>query len=143
MQAGDVYSREMVQQNLKTIYNMGYFSNKMKAIPVKVDEKNVVLKIVLEENVPITGFTVEGNSVIPTGEILEILSKLEGQPQNINTINAAINEIETLYAENGYILARVMDIYDDPDGVVNVEIAEGHIKSIDFVGNKKTKDLPS
>ena len=141
MQAGDIYSREMVQQNLKTIYNMGYFSNKMKAIPMKVDEKNVVLKIVLEENVPITGFTVEGNSVIPTGEILEILSKLEGQPQNINTINAAINEIETLYAENGYILARVMDIYDDPDGVVNVEIAEGHIKSIDFVGNKKTKDF--
>ena len=141
MQAGDIYSREMVQQNLKAIYNMGYFSNKMKAIPIKVDEKNVVLKIILEENVPITGFTVEGNSVIPTGDILEILSKLEGQPQNINTINSAINEIETLYAENGYILARVMDIYDDPDGVVNVEIAEGHIKSIDFVGNKKTKDF--
>ncbi|MBQ7450085.1 BamA/TamA family outer membrane protein [bacterium] len=141
MQSGDLYSREMVQQNLKTIYNMGYFSNKMKAIPIKVDEKNVILKIVLEENVPITGFTIEGNSVIPTGDILEILSKLEGQPQNINTINEAINEIETLYAENGYILARVMDIYDDPDGMVNVEIAEGHIKSIDFVGNKKTKDF--
>lgn len=141
MQAGDIYSREMIQQNLKTIYNMGYFSNKMKAIPIKVDEKNVILKIVLEENVPITGFTVEGNTVIPTGDILEILSKLEGQPQNINTINSAINEIETLYAENGYILARVMDIYDDPDGVVNVEIAEGHIKSIDFIGNQKTKDF--
>lgn len=141
MQVGDYYSRETVQQNLKTIYSMGYFSNKMKAIPIKVDEKNVILKIVLEENVPITGFTVEGNTVIPTGDILEILSKLEGQPQNINTINSAINEIETLYAENGYILARVMDIYDDPDGVVNVEIAEGHIKSIDFVGNKKTKDF--
>ena len=141
MQAGDIYSREMVQQNLKAIYNMGYFSNKMKAIPIKVDEKNVILKIILEENVPITGFTVEGNTVIPTGDILEILSKLEGQPQNINTINSAINEIETLYAENGYILARVMDIYDDPDGMVNVEIAEGHIKSIDFVGNKKTKDF--
>ena len=54
MQAGDIYSREMVQQNLKAIYNMGYFSNKMKAIPIKVDEKNVVLKIILEENVPIT-----------------------------------------------------------------------------------------
>lgn len=141
MQVGDIYSREIVQQNLKAIYNMGYFSNKMKAIPIKIDENNVILKIILEENVPITGFTIEGNSVIPTGEILEILSKLEGQPQNINTINSAINEIETLYAENGYILARVMDIYDDPDGIVNVEIAEGHIKSIDFVGNKKTKDF--
>ena len=141
MQVGDIYSREMVQQNLKAIYNMGYFSNKMKAIPIKVDEKNVILKIVLEENVPITGFTVEGNTVIPTGDILEILSKLQGKPQNINTINSAINEIETLYAENGYILARVMDIYDDPDGMVNVEIAEGHIKSIDFVGNNKTKDF--
>ena len=52
---------------------MGYFSNKMKAIPIKVDEKNVTLKIVLEENVPITGFTVEGNTVVSIEDIPKIV----------------------------------------------------------------------
>ena len=34
MQLGDVYSKDLVQQNLKAIYKTGYFSEKMKAIPI-------------------------------------------------------------------------------------------------------------
>lgn len=141
MQVGDSYSKEMVQQNLKSIYNMGYFSEKMKAIPIPEDSDNVTLRIYLEENTPITGFTVDGNTVIPTGEVLEQLSSLENQPQNLNTLNSAIANIEELYASKGYILARVVDVKDDPDGVVNITISEGKINTIKFEGNKKTKDF--
>ena len=61
IQAGDPYSVDIVQQNLKSIYDMGYFTEKMKAIPIKIDDKNVKLKIVVQENVPITDFTITGN----------------------------------------------------------------------------------
>ncbi len=141
MQIGDVYSKAIVQQNLKNIYNMGYFSEKMKAIPIPDSDDNVILKIYLEENVPITGFTVQGNTVISAGEILEQLSPLENKPQNINSLNEAVTRIEELYASKGYILARVVDVKDDPDGVVNIAISEGKINSIKFEGNKKTKDF--
>lgn len=141
MQIGDTYSKETVQQNLKNIYNMGYFSERMKAIPIPEDQEGVTLKIYLEENLPVTGFTVQGNTVVPTGEITDLLADLEDRPQNLNTLNNAIANIEELYASKGYILARVVDIKDDPDGVINLTISEGKINSIKFEGNNKTKDF--
>ena len=49
MQIGDVYSKELVQQNLKAIYKTGYFSEKMKAIPIPTSPDSLTLKIYLEE----------------------------------------------------------------------------------------------
>ncbi len=141
MQIGDVYSKEMVQQNLKAIYKTGYFSEKMKAIPIPTSPDSLTLRIYLEENIPITGFAITGNTVVSTGEILDILSNLEGQPQNLNTLSEAVSQVEDLYASKGYVLANVSDVQDDPDGCVNIAIAEGKINSISFEGNKKTKDF--
>lgn len=141
MQAGDIYNRDMVQQSLKQIYQAGYFTEKIKALPIKVDEHNIILKITVEENMPITGFTIEGNEVLSVGDITAAISELKGQPQNMMMINQAITNIEELYATKGYILARVTAVYDDPDGIINFEIEEGHINSIAIEGNKKTKDF--
>ena len=141
MQLGDVYSKELVQQNLKAIYKTGYFSEKMKAIPIPNDPDSLTLRIYLEENIPITGFAVSGNTVVSTGEILTILNDLEGQPQNLKNLSEAIANVEDLYASKGYVLARVSNFQDDPDGCINIEIQEGKINTIAFEGNKKTKDF--
>ncbi len=141
MQIGDIYSKELVQQNLKAIYKTGYFSEKMKAIPIPTDSESLTLRIYLEENIPITGFAVSGNTVVTTGEILNILNPLEGQPQNLRTLGDAVANVEDLYASKGYVLARVSNVQDDPDGCVNIEVQEGIINSISFEGNKKTKDF--
>lgn len=137
---GDYFKREDIQNSLKQVYEMGYFTNKMKAIPVKYDENNVILNIVVEENIPIVNFTIEGNKSIPKGELYGAISQLEGRPQNIKAVTDAINKIESLYSKKGYILARVKNVYDDPDGTVNFVIDEGIINSITYEGNNKTKD---
>jgi outer membrane protein insertion porin family len=141
MQLGDTYSKDLVQQNLKSIYKMGYFSEKMKAVPIPTSPESLTLKIYLEENIPITSFAVSGNTVVSTGEILNILNSLEGQPQNLKTLGEAVSDVEDLYAAKGYVLARVSNVQDDPDGCVNIELQEGIINSISFEGNKKTKDF--
>ncbi|UKI42258.1 MAG: hypothetical protein L6V95_04660 [Candidatus Melainabacteria bacterium] len=137
---GDSFKREDIQNSLKQVYEMGYFSHKMKAIPVKYDDNNVILNIVVEENIPIVNFTIEGNKSISNGELYGALSQLEGKPQNIKAVTDAINNIENLYSKKGYILARVKNVYDDPDGTVNFVIDEGIINSITYEGNHKTKD---
>lgn len=141
IRTGDIYNKDIVQKNLKAIYKTGYFSEKMKAIPIPTDPDSLTLKIYLEENIPVTGFSITGNTVVNTGEILNILQPLEGQPQNLQSINDAVVKIEDLYSSKGYVLARVSDITDDPDGCVNLDIKEGKINSIAFQGNKKTKDF--
>ncbi len=137
---GDTYKREEIQSGLKNVYQMGYFTEKMRVIPVNNPDGTVTLKVILEENAPVTDFTIEGNSVIPTEEILEPLLPMKGKPQNIAQLNEAIEKIQTIYSNKGYILARIESVSDDPDGTINIRIKEGTINSIAIAGNEKTKD---
>ena len=139
LQTGDVYDRSLIQSDLKNIYNMGYFTDRMKALPLQNPDGSITLKLVLEENAPITDFTIEGNTVISNDELLEFLDPLIGKPQNIDDINTALAQIEEYYASKGYILSRIDSLYDDPDGTINIHINEGEINKILISGNEKTK----
>lgn len=140
LQRGDEFSRDLIQNDLKSIYKMGFFSDKMRAVPMQNPDGSITLKILLEENTPVTGFTVDGNTVVSTDEILGFLAPLKGEPQNIEDINSAIVKIQECYGSKGYILARVDSLYDDPDGTINVHVNEGEINKILISGNAKTKD---
>lgn len=140
LQAGDTYNRELVQRDLKAIYEMGYFTENMRAIPVNNSDGSITLKIVVTENAPVTDFTIEGNTVISTDEILSYLLPMKGKPQNISELNNAIAKIQDCYSSKGYILARIDSVSDDPDGTVNIDIKEGTINRILISGNEKTKD---
>ena len=140
MKAGEEYTREKMQADLKTIYETGYFTEKMKAIPTTNPDGTVSVKIVVEENIPVKDFTIEGNSVISTEDILATLAGMKGKPQNITQLNIAISKIQELYQEKGYILARIDSVTDDPDGTINISIKEGIIDKIMIEGNEKTKD---
>lgn len=140
LKPGDPYTRDAVQISLKSIYQMGYFTEKMKAVPVDNSDGTVTLKIIVQENAPVTDFTIEGNTVVSTDEILEILLPMKGKPQNISELNEAIAKIQDCYSSRGYILARIESVSDDPDGTVNISIKEGTINRILISGNEKTKD---
>lgn len=140
LQRGDAYDKDIMQQDLKTIYKMGYFTERMKAIPVKNENGTISLKIILEENVPVTDFTIEGNTAVSTNEIMNYLIPLRGKPQNIEDINSAMEKINNCYFSKGYILSKVDSVYDDPDGMLNLSITEGKINKITIKGNEKTKE---
>ena len=127
MKAGEEYTREKMQADLK-------------AIPTTNPDGTVSVKIVVEENIPVKDFTIEGNSVISTEDILATLTGMKGKPQNITQLNIAISKIQELYQEKGYILARIDSVTDDPDGTINISIKEGIIDKIMIEGNEKTKD---
>ena len=137
---GDPYKKEVIQEGLKNIYQTGYFTEKMRVIPVNNTDGTITLKVILEENAPVTDFTIEGNTVISTEEILEPLLPMKGKPQNIAQLNEAIEKIQNIYTSKGYILARIESVSDDPDGTVNIRIKEGIVNSIAIAGNNKTKD---
>ena len=140
LQKGSAYKRDIVQTDLKAIYQLGYFSENMKAIPVNNPDGTVTLKIILEENLPVKDFTIEGNTVVSTEEILNCLLPMKGKPQNVAQINQAIYDIQDIYATKGYILSRVDSVTDDPDGTINVSLKEGKINKIMIQGNENTKD---
>ena len=136
---GTPYTLEGVKADLQDIYNLGYFTKNMKAVPQKTDS-GVILKIFVQENVPITSFNIQGNSAVEDSEILGIVNPNIGIPQNINILNDMIDQIEDLYAEKGYTLARVKGVKDEPDGCIDIKIDEGYLDEIQLEGNTKTKD---
>lgn len=141
LQKGGEYSRDLLQMDLKAIYQLGFFTDSMKAIPIPNEDGTVSIKIMLQENAPITDFTVEGNTVVTTEEIMNILMPMRGKPQNIGELNEAIAQIQDLYTSKGYVLSRVDSVNDDPDGTVNITIKEGIVDKIMITGNEKTKDF--
>jgi len=138
---GSQYNRANVSSDLRNLYNTGFFTQNLRALPIKIDDKSVKLRIILEENPPIPGFGLVGVNSIPTSEVMDILNEYRGLPQNILSINNAINEIQELYSTRGYILARVKQVSDDPDGFINIQVDEGIIGDIIVEGNNKTKDF--
>ncbi len=137
---GDIYNPNTVQEGLKSLYQLGFFTDRMKAVPIENKDGSITLKLVVEENLPITNVTIEGNTVVSTDELMQYVLPLIGQPQNIGKINEAIENINDCYNSKGYILARVNAVSDDPDGTINIEIVEGTINKIMISGNEKTKD---
>ena len=140
MKKGDPFDADMVQRDLKNIYQLGYFTEKMKAIPVENPDGTITLKILLEENIPVRDVIIDGNTAISTEELMPLVTNLIGKPQNIENVNMAIERINECYASKGYILARVDTIYDDPDGTINIGLKEGTINKILISGNQKTKE---
>ena len=140
LKPGANFDRDMVQKDLKNIYQMGYFTERIKAVPQQT-EKGITLHIQVEENIPVTGFNIIGNEAIQDKEILDLLKKQQGLPQNFSELNTAIKNVEKLYAEKGYILARVEKVSDDPDGIINIKINEGKIQDVIISGNTKTKEF--
>ncbi len=136
---GIKFNRDLIKEDLKILYKMGYFTERIKAVP-EPGPSGIVLHIEVEENVPVTGFNITGNETVSSAEVLSVLESQAGLPQNITELNRAIHNIEEMYAEKGYILARVKKVSDDPDGMINVSINEGIIDEVEISGNFKTKD---
>lgn len=139
LRPGSLYDVNTLRDDLRRIYGMGYFTDKMKAVPVATAE-GIVLKIQIEENIPVSGIDIRGNSVLTDEELMKAFEGQTGLPQNVNELNKSIEKIQQMYADKGYVLARVASIQDDPDGMINLDIKEGDIEKISFVGNRKTKD---
>jgi outer membrane protein insertion porin family len=136
---GSLYSKKRLQTDLKALYDLGYFTEHLRVVPVATKE-GIHLRIEVEENGIVNQFKVAGNSVVKESDILALFQDQLGQPQNLVQINQCIQQVEQLYKDKGYILARVDDIQEDPPGTVSLKMSEGKIHQIIVSGNKKTKE---
>jgi len=139
LQPGSLYSRNDLIKDLKRIHDLGYFTEDVKATPIATSQ-GIVLQITVNENTPVTNIEPVGNEALPSHEIVSMFKKQAGMPQNLQFLNESIAATEKLYHDKGFILARVEQVVDRPDGKLEVKVQEGRIDKIQFVGNRKTKD---
>jgi outer membrane protein insertion porin family len=147
---GDVYSTKHIQEDVKSIYKMGYFGDvrveaadtgEGKVVTFHVSERETVRKI-----------KIKGNKKFDDEEIKEIVKVKPGSISNVSMLQDDLRTIESLYKEKGYHHVKVTyEIKAVSENRADVEfiIEEGdkvYVKSISFEGNKvydddKLKDL--
>ncbi len=138
---GEKFDRNKVMEDLKSINNLGYFDDRSLQVVPELKNSGVLLKIRVQENAPITQFSFDGNNVLSSDEISKIFQDQLGHPQNLSSLSSAIDKLEQVYHERGFVLARVVDVKNDPDGSVELNINEGTIKDVQITGNTKTKSF--
>jgi outer membrane protein insertion porin family len=137
---GSKFSRRKIAYDLQALNNLGYFDrDKLLALPIPRGDEGVVLRIEVVENRPITGLIIKGNELVQQTQIEEFLTPLIGMPRSTTQIRTAVEKIEKIYHDKGFLLASVTELHFDPDGFLTVSIDEGKIDKIEFEGNEKTK----
>ncbi len=135
---GDKFDRDQVMEDLKAINEMGYFEDKVLQVTPKREPGNLVsLQFLVQENATVKRFLVKGNKLLTTEDILLSLNDQVGKPQNIDQLSKSVDEIEKKYHDRGFLIARVTDVKDKPDGEVSLQINEGIIDQIEVLGNVK------
>lgn len=138
---GTALNKDLVVQQLKNIYNMGYFDARtVEARPVKKADGTVVLRFNVEENPPINDLVIYGNNQVQEVNPYDYFDDLIGKPENAKILTERIKELEQKYLIEGYIIARVKDIELDPAGTLKIYLDEGVVSDLTFTGNDRTKE---
>ena len=138
-QAGERYTPELLREDIKGIFQMGYFddvqllvtdSGKGKEITFQVTEKAVIGQVLFD-----------GEKEIEQKEIKEVCSVSPNTIINTKEVQSSVENIRKLYKDKGFYQTTVNAklSYTDNDKVnVTFVISEGvkaYIRGIRFVGN--------
>ncbi len=135
---GTKLTEEGLNKDLQSLYDLGWFYDLAPSFQ-KVPE-GVQVTYHVSENPIYKGLKVSGNSKIKTEEIGKIFDMATGRILNIRQVNTRVQRLESMYNQQGYILARVTDLKMRPDGILEIFVNEGIVEGFKVKGNVKTKD---
>jgi outer membrane protein insertion porin family len=139
-QPGDVYVDKNLQQDVKSVYRMGYFSDVRVETSDTPKGKEVIFNVV--ENETVRDVNIEGNEEFDDEKIREFITVRSSSIVNVNRLQGDLQQIEKMYKEKGYYHAAVSYEIQPVEGnradiVFNIEEGEKVlIKDVVFEGNK-------
>jgi outer membrane protein insertion porin family len=139
VRAGELLSDERLRADVAAIVATGWFADAN--VRVEPLREGVRVAFLVVENPVVNEIVVEGNTRIPTPEIVRALDVPTGAVLNIIRLRDGARAVERLYEERGYVLARVADAGIVANGLtrLRVRIAEGRIEAIEYKGRVKTR----
>ncbi|MDX1387289.1 MAG: POTRA domain-containing protein, partial [bacterium] len=140
---GKSYSREKVSEDIKRIFQLGYFDDvQVEKIP---EAGGVKLIYNVKEKPPIDDIVVEGNKKIKTPKILEAITVRRNYPPDNKKIAESKQKIQQLYEQEGYSDA-VVDTETRQKGanrelVFHINEKQGNtVRKVNFEGNTVFSD---
>ena len=140
---GGPFSAEKVREDLRSIFDLGYFTDVQVDIKSTPQGKEVIFIVV--EKPSIKEILIKGNDKVKLNDIKEKVTLTPRSILNPEKLKENAEQIRKLYFSKGYYGIKVeynIDYLETNEAVVTFTIAEGpkgHIQKIVFKGNKKIK----
>lgn len=141
---GEIYSPPTLQEDLKRVYQMGYFSD------VQVDSTDTLagkeVTFIVVERPVVSQIKIQGNKRIKTPDIQKVLGVKLGRVLDHNQVKKDEAGIRKIYMDKGYLNAKIdSKLTPSKQGETSVDfyIKESEIskvKKISFSGNEHTKE---
>lgn len=136
--AGQEISKAQVMESMQRIYGLGYFMDVRAATEPVHGGERLIFNVI--ENPALKDVRLQGVTVFPESELKKPFSSMIGRVINLKDVQGAVKEIEKRYLDQGYVLARVIDLQVQPAGELDLKFAEGIINEIKVTGNEDTQD---
>ncbi len=140
---GGPFSVEKVREDLRSIFDLGYFTDVQVDIKPTPQGKEVIFIVV--EKPSIKEILIKGNDKVKLNDIKEKMTLKSRTILNLDKVKEDSEQIRKLYFSKGYYGVKVeykLDYLETNEAVVTFTISEGpkgHIQKIVFKGNKKIK----
>ena len=140
---GGPFSVEKVREDLRSIFDLGSFTDVQVDIKPNPQGKEVIFIVV--EKPSIKDILIKGNNKVKLDDIKEKATLTSRSILNLEKVKENSEQIRKLYFSKGYYGVKVeykVDYLETNEAVVTFTISEGpkgHIQKIVFKGNKKIK----
>ena len=135
--AGNFLDRDLIQKDIDTIYNQGFFSYVDVDLTPAENGMNVIFSVT--ENPTIQSINFKGNTQYSTERLMKEVFSQVGTVFNRVFFKNDLDRIQELYHKNGYVMVRVSDVQVSNDGNIDITILEPRVGDIIIQGNSKTK----
>lgn len=130
VKVGSFFSKSKILEGQRNLINTGFFRDVNPEV-YKYGE-GVSVQYNLEENQVITGVKIEGNTKYTTEELIKLIKTEPGKIYNINTLREDKDRIIKKYHEDGYTLAKVINIDINNNMELVVTLAEGTVRKVEY-----------
>lgn len=140
---GGPFSVEKIREDLRSIFDLGYFTDVQVDIKPVSQGKEVIFIVV--EKPSIKEILIKGNNKVKLEDIKEKVTLTPRSILNIEKVKENSEQIRKLYFSKGYYGIKVeykVDYLETNEAVVTFVVSEGpkgHIQKIVFKGNKNIK----
>jgi len=142
-QEGGPFSAERIREDLRSIFNLGFFTDVQVDIKLTPQGKEVIFIVV--EKPSIKEILFKGNQKVKLDDIKEKMTLTPRSILNLEKVKEDSEQIRKLYFSKGYYGVKVeykVDYLETNEAIITFTISEGpkgRIKKIVFKGNKKIK----
>lgn len=144
VKVGDVMTEEELHarlaKDMDRLWQIGFFARRPDYTYELDDKGRWLITVRLIEHALISDISIEGNTAIPTKDLLPVMSTKVGQIMNEAVLARDIDRIRELYREKGFIGDVESVEFDDATGKLKLKLVEARVSGIRFEGLKRTKE---